>query len=141
MSKKLLSKNQTAKKLTRSEKQRITIANLALIPSVIKNYIDTLVKVCRPTFTYKLKVEFFYYIITTIIKRQNTYENKTLENIPVALNAKILKGIKSDYNEYIDWLIKQEVIFKAENYEPGRSSNKYCFANFILPINILLGKR
>ncbi|WP_336964089.1 hypothetical protein [Chryseobacterium contaminans] len=133
MSKELLSKNQTARKLTRSEKQRITIANLALIPSVIKNYIDTLVKVYRPTFTYKLKVEFFYYIIATIIRRQNTYENKALENIPVALNAKILKRIKSDYNEYIDWLIEQEIIFKAENYNPGKSSNKYCFANFILP--------
>lgn len=133
MSKKLLSKNKTARKLTRKEKQRITIANIALIPSVIKNYIETLVKVYRPNFTYKLKVEFFYYIITTIIKRQNTYENKTLENIPVALNAKILRGIKSDYNEYIDWLIEQEVIFKAEKYQPGRSSNKYCFANFILP--------
>ncbi|WP_066434502.1 hypothetical protein [Chryseobacterium sp. CCH4-E10] len=133
MSKKLLSKNQTARKLTRKEKQRITIANLALIPSVIKNYIDALVKVYRPTFTYKLKVEFFYYIITTIIKRQNTYENKALENIPVALNATILRGIKSDYNEYINWLIEQEVIFKAENYIAGYSSNKYCFANFILP--------
>ncbi|MCS3528645.1 hypothetical protein [Chryseobacterium sp. JUb7] len=132
MSKKLLSKNQTAKKLTRSEKQSITIANLALIPSVIKNYIDALLKAYNPTFTYKLKVEFFYYIITTIIKRQNTYENKALENIPVALNATILRGIKSDYNEYIDWLIGQEVIFKAENYEPGCSSNKYCFTDFIL---------
>lgn len=132
MSKKLLSENKTARKLTRKEKQRITIANLALIPSVIKNYIDALLKAYNPTFTYKLKVEFFYYIITTIIKRQNTYENKELENIPVALNATILRGIKSDYNEYMDWLIEQEVIFKAENYEPGRSSNKYCFTNFIL---------
>ncbi|GAA5084643.1 hypothetical protein GCM10023210_04650 [Chryseobacterium ginsengisoli] len=133
MSKKILSKNQTARKLSRNEKQRITIANLALIPSVIKNYIDTLVKVYRPTFTYKLKVEFFYYIIATIIRRQNTYENKALENIPIALNATVLRGIKSDYNEYIDWLIEQEAIFKAEKYEPGRSSNKYCFADFILP--------
>ncbi|WNI39012.1 hypothetical protein [Chryseobacterium sp. SG20098] len=132
MSKKLLSKNKTARKLTRNEKHRITIANLALIPSAIKNYIDTLVKVYRPNFKYKLKVEFFYYIITTIIKRQNTYENKALENISVALNATILRGIKSDYNEYINWLIEQEIIFKAENYEPGRSSNKYCFADFIL---------
>lgn len=133
MSKKLLSKNQTARKLSRNEKQRITIANLALIPSVIKNYIDALVRAYNPTFTYKLKVEFFYYIVTTIIKRQNTYENKALENIPTALNATILKGIKSDYNEYIDWLIEQEVIFKAENYEPRNSSNKYCFADFVLP--------
>ncbi|MBB6370613.1 hypothetical protein [Chryseobacterium shigense] len=133
MSKKILYKNQTTRKLSRNEKQRITIANLALIPSVIKNYIDTLVKVYRPTFTYKLKVEFFYYIIVTIIRRQNTYENKALENIPVALNATVLRGIKSDYNEYIDWLIEQEVIFKAENYVAGNSSNKYCFANFILP--------
>ncbi|AZB00153.1 hypothetical protein EG359_11190 [Chryseobacterium joostei] len=133
MSKKLLSENKTARKLTRKEKQRITIANIALIPCVIKNYIDTLVKVYRPTFAYQLKVEFFYYIVTTIIKRQNTYENKALENIPVALNATILRGIKSDYNEYIDWLIEQEIIFKAENYVPELSSNKYCFANFILP--------
>ncbi|WP_061085491.1 hypothetical protein, partial [Chryseobacterium indologenes] len=133
MAQKILSKTKTVRKLTRNEKQRITIANLALIPSVIKNYIDTLVKVYRPTFKYRLKVEFFYYIITTIIKRQNTYENKMLENIPVALNATILRGIKSDYNEYIDWLIEQEVIFKAENYVAGHSSNKYCFANFILP--------
>lgn len=133
MSKKLLSKNKTARKPSRNEKQRITIANLALIPSVIKDYLDALIKAYNPTFTYRLKVEFFYYIITTIIKRQNTYKNKVLENIPVALNATILKGIKSDYNEYIDWLIEQEVIFKAENYVPGLSSNKYCFTDFVLP--------
>ncbi|SFN06220.1 hypothetical protein SAMN05421594_0736 [Chryseobacterium oleae] len=133
MTKKPLSNNKTARKLTRNEKQRITIANLALIPSVIKDYIDALIKAYNPTFTYRLKAEFFYYIITTIIKRQNTYENKALENIPVALNATILRGIKSDYNEYIDWLIEQEVIFKAENYVHGLSSNKYCFADFVLP--------
>ncbi|WP_347216178.1 hypothetical protein [Chryseobacterium sp.] len=133
MSKKLLSKNKTVRKLSRNEKQRITIANLALIPFVIKDYIDALIKAYNPTFTYELKAEFFYYIIATIIKRQNTYENKALKNIPVALNATILRGIKSNYNEYIDWLIEQEVIFKAENYVPGLSSNKYCFADFVLP--------
>ena len=132
MSKKLLSKNKTARKLSKNEKHRITIANLALIPSVIKNYIDTLVKVYRPTFKYKLKIEFFYYIITTIIRRQNTYENKALDNVPVALNAMILKGIKSDYNQYIDWLVEQEVIFRAEDRIIGHSSNKYCFSDFIL---------
>ncbi len=79
-----------------------------------------------------MKVEFFYYIIATILKRQNTYENKANKNIPIALNATILKGIKSNYNEYIEWLIQQEVIFKAENHSSGHHSSKYCFTDFIL---------
>lgn len=129
----LLSEKKNFKKLNNAEKHRITISNLALMPTAIKNYIDALLRVYTPKFKYKLKVEFFYYIIVTIIKRQNTYENKALENIPVAINATILKGIKSDYNEYVEWLIQQEVIFKAENYVAKISSNKYRFADFILP--------
>lgn len=129
----LPSKKTNLKKLNSAEKQRVTISNLAMMPTVIKNYIDALIRVYHPKFKYKLKIEFFYYIITTIIKSQNTYKNKELENVPVPLNATILKGIRSDYNEYINWLIEQEVIFKAENYEVGVSSNKYRFADFILP--------
>lgn len=129
----LLSKKTNLKKLNSAEKQRVTISNLAIMPAAIKDYIDALIKVYRPKFKYKLKVEFFYYIIVTMIRRQNTYENKCHENIPVALNASFLKRIRSDYNEYLEWLIEQEVIFKAENYVVGLSSNKYRFADFILP--------
>lgn len=122
----------SSKQFKSNEKHRVIIPNLAIIPSVIRNYIDTLLKVYQPKFKYKLKVDFFYYIIATILKRQNTYENKANENIPIALNATILKGIKSNYNEYIEWLIQQEVIFKAEKHSSGHHSSKYCFTNFIL---------
>lgn len=120
------------KKLKKAQKDRERMQNLGLIPSSIKKYIDAMIVVYPPKFRYNCRVEFFYYIILTIIKRQNTFENKPLANAPVALNATILKGIISNYEEYLRWLVEMDVIEVAVNYSVGHHSNKYCFTDFIL---------
>ncbi|CAI8888696.1 hypothetical protein [Chryseobacterium sp. IT-36CA2] len=127
-----MKKKKKTKKSNKALQDRVRIKNLALIPSSIRNYIDTMVKVYPPKLKYKCKIEFFYYIIITIIKRQNTFENKADRNIPVALYTDILKGIVSDYSGYLNWLVEMEVVELAVNYSVGHHSNKYCFTDFIL---------
>lgn len=122
----------TKKKSNKGLQDRDRIKNIGLIPSSIKNYIDAMVEVYPPKFRYKCRIEFFYYIIITIIQRQNTFNNKPLTNAPVSLYTPILKGIVSNYEEYLRWLVEMEVIFLAENYSVGHHSNKYCFTDFIL---------
>ena len=93
--------------------------------------IDEIIEIYPPNFKYKFKKEFFYYIIHTILKMQNTYNNKASKNISVALNAKILKSFASNYNEYMSYLCDHEIITKTHNYSSGNSSNKYCFSDFV----------
>lgn len=102
-----------------------------LIPSEWKKHIDEIIEIYPPNFKYKFKKEFFYYIIHTILKMQNTYNNKASKNISVALNAKILKSFASNYNEYMSYLCDHEIITKTHNYSSGNSSNKYCFSDFV----------
>ncbi len=132
MGSKIIYMKKKAKKLKKAQKDRERMQNLGLIPSSIKKYIDAMIVIYPPKFRYNCRVEFFYYIIITIIKRQNTFENKPLANAPVALNATILKGIISNYEEYLRWLVEMEVIELAVNYSVGHHSNKYCFTDFIL---------
>lgn len=124
-------KNKT-KKSNKALQDRVRMKNLALIPLSIRSYIDIMVKVYPPKLKYKCKIEFFYYIIITIIKRQNTFENKADRNVPIALYTDILKGIVSDYSGYLNWLVEMNVIELAVNYSAGHHSNKYCFTDFIL---------
>lgn len=134
MGSKIIYMKTKTRKSNKALQERVRIKNIALIPSSIKNYVDTMLKVYPPKLKYKCKIEFFYYIIITIIKRQNTFENKPLANAPVALNAKILKGIVSNYQEYLRWLVEMDIIFLAVNHSAGHHSNKYCFTDFILMV-------
>ncbi|MDN5478189.1 MAG: hypothetical protein L0G39_14740 [Chryseobacterium sp.] len=127
-----MKKKTKTKKSKKALQVRARLKNIGLIPSSIKNYVDAMVKAYPPKFKYKCRVEFFYYIIITIIKGQNTFKNKPSANAPVPLNATILKGIISNYEEYLRWLVEMDVIFLAVNHSAGHHSNKYCFTDFIL---------
>ncbi|MDV3631265.1 hypothetical protein CMU57_06255 [Elizabethkingia anophelis] len=118
------------KKKRRSEKKRVQIMSKTLVPYSIKNYIDHAIAEEAPNFKLKFKIEWLYYFVNTIIRRQNSYSNKKLQNAPIALNAEIMKSWVSNYNEYIEWLIEKDIIMQAENYAAGKSSKKFCFSEY-----------
>ncbi|WP_123947109.1 hypothetical protein [Chryseobacterium sp. CBo1] len=80
----------------------------------------------------KFKIEWFYYIVNTILRKQNSYSNKELENASITLNAKIMRSWVSNCNEYMDWLIEKDVIELTDNHSAGHSSRKYRFSEFIM---------
>ena len=119
----------------KNAKQYKGIPGNILIPTEWKKHIDEIIDIYAPDFEYKCKKEFFYYIIYTILKRQNSYENKALNNASVALNAGILKGYASNYNEYMRYLCDHEIIIKTNNHSSGNSSRKYCFSDFVFSLS------
>lgn len=122
------------KKKSKFEKKYTHLMNRILIPSSIKNYIDEIVEIEPPNFNLKFKIEWFYYIVNTILRKQNSYSNKELENASITLNAQIMRSWVSNCNEYMDWLIEKNVIELTDDYSAGYSSRKYRFSEFIMDL-------
>ncbi|HAY3508434.1 TPA: hypothetical protein JRX33_004034 [Elizabethkingia anophelis] len=116
------------RKINKNEKQRIRLRGRAIIPSVIKIHIDECIIINPPDFKYK--TEWFYHFVATIISKQNSFNNKELDNIPIILNSVIMRGQVYNYNKYMEWLIQQEILLKI-NYSAGNYSTGYYFADFI----------
>ncbi|MEN5133462.1 hypothetical protein, partial [Elizabethkingia anophelis] len=74
--------------------------------------------------------EWFYHFVATIISKQNSFNNKELDNIPIILNSVIMRGQVYNYNKYMEWLIQQEILLKI-NYSAGNYSTGYYFSDFI----------
>lgn len=58
------------KKKSKFEKKYTHLVNRILIPLSIKNYIDGIVEIEPPNFKLKFKIEWFYYIINTLLRKQ-----------------------------------------------------------------------
>ena len=120
--------------ISKNPKIRSRIFGKSIIPNALKIHIDELIKIDPPDFNLKLKTTFFYYLIANIIKRQNTYENKELYNIPVSLCINVLRELISNPDEYIKYLEVHNIIFLAREYSVGKSCRKYCFTDFAMSI-------
>lgn len=69
------------------------------------------------------------YIVSQIIDRQHLKKLTNSVNGFVRMNSKIMQKAIRDYNIYIDWMEKNDIIYLDKNYSVGSHSRAYKIGN------------
>lgn len=100
--------------------------------------IDGLLKINPPAFKLGYHKDCFIYLLGQITEVAARYRDSVDEKGFVPLNAKMLKQRVHNYNEYMDYLIKHNII-ERNGYIPGEKSFGYRFTEkyFSMPVTIV----
>ena len=92
------------------------------IPSTIE--LNSILAKDPPSFKKGYKVDYFYYFIE-LLSIKMEYNDLDGNKGFINLSAKIMQGVVHNYNEYLEYLIKNKVIRTDKKYIVGRKSMGY----------------